>query len=845
MDSPVSVVAGVINEERFKFEAGVLSHVIGTLIAWALGLLVWLMYRLWQDYISTILMAFIVSQTLHSQRARLVATLQWLRSPSSPSIVGWLVASARPRELLHSLRAMPALMQLSTLLGLFLMSEDIFTWISFSIFLVGPTLLALVMLVLVDKSVLKFNALVSDETLCATVVLSTLLFTVAFVTVDLAVYSAIDLVTLLLSASAWVHEVSADAASDSMRSLATQGYELGMQGLEHLRRADHAWVPVVSHAIEQIGSSNNRTVVVESTFHKLRECYPTAAWTSQAEDLGKLALFAATRAAGASSAANATSANATAGSLSWLSLDVKTLVDGARSLGRELANELDNPGELVAMVRAHVAEAWPVLPEKVAPLLFGGAAGALARLLQAVHLSLALGATTIVFLTMTFYMLASEQDVLTVLVNKVHPQATTETLRRMRDTIDAAIIMPVSGASRNAMLSLLSYKLLGLPCKHLAAFGVMVFSLFPLAYAWVVCLPWVACLLLGGQWFRGVLLLSIHVATLSGHSETELELQSQTGIGDYVHAFSLVLGVYVFGLQGVLFGPMIVCAAKLVTDLVSEVVKGLEQRTSETPDAAAAAAAGDANGGHMARTAAADGAGALAPAANAAAPAPRTTSGAAVPVPSAVKKNTSNSALGSQTLGHVIGTMRRLSFFSSPGATPKHRVPSSSDFPRAPNDPARPLASPAFPDRVRISVSVGGTPVRVTVPYALTSWEAVLTHVTNRLHKGDAMRAGEEVSGLYGSDGSRVVSIQDLRDGETLTARTTSSERRGSTFSHMTLDDVDLDSEPMEVADAPVAALFMSPQPQSDSLHERKRHGAPGTGQSTNGGSREQLLNDM
>ena len=43
MDSPVSIVAGVVNEERFKFEAGVLSHVIGTLIAWALGLLVWLM----------------------------------------------------------------------------------------------------------------------------------------------------------------------------------------------------------------------------------------------------------------------------------------------------------------------------------------------------------------------------------------------------------------------------------------------------------------------------------------------------------------------------------------------------------------------------------------------------------------------------------------------------------------------------------------------------------------------------------------------------------------------------------------------------------------------------------
>lgn len=50
---------------------------------------------------------------------------------------------------------------------------------------------------------------------------------------------------------------------------------------------------------EQIGSSNNGTVVVESTFDKLRECYPKATWLAQTEDLGKLVLWAAHRASGA------------------------------------------------------------------------------------------------------------------------------------------------------------------------------------------------------------------------------------------------------------------------------------------------------------------------------------------------------------------------------------------------------------------------------------------------------------------------------------------------------------------------------------------------------------------
>jgi hypothetical protein len=36
--------------------------------------------------------------------------------------------------------------------------------------------------------------------------------------------------------------------------------------------------------------------VVTSTFDKLRECYPQATWLRQAEDLGKLVLWAASRA---------------------------------------------------------------------------------------------------------------------------------------------------------------------------------------------------------------------------------------------------------------------------------------------------------------------------------------------------------------------------------------------------------------------------------------------------------------------------------------------------------------------------------------------------------------------
>ena len=66
-------------------------------------------------------------------------------------------------------------------------------------------------------------------------------------------------------------------------------------------------------------------------------------------------------------------------------------------------------------------------------------------------------------------------------------------------------------------------------------------------------------------------------------TEREIMLQKQTGIGDYVHAFSLCLGVYVFGINGVLFGPMLVCVAKLLVDIASDLILDAEGHAGRSP----------------------------------------------------------------------------------------------------------------------------------------------------------------------------------------------------------------------------------------------------------------------
>ena len=50
----------------------------------------------------------------------------------------------------------------------------------------------------------------------------------------------------------------------------------------------------------------------------------------------------------------------------------------------------------------------------------------------------------------------------------------------------------------------------------------------------------------------------------------------QAGVGDYVNGFSLVLGVYMLGLQGVLLGPALVCLGKLLYELGGSIIHEAE-----------------------------------------------------------------------------------------------------------------------------------------------------------------------------------------------------------------------------------------------------------------------------
>ena len=490
MDTPESAApeydpGAVASNNEVRFFNGVMAHVVGTLLAWSLGLLIWLMYRLWEDYISTILTAFIVSQTLHAHRAQLVGGLRWLRAPTSPPLRSVVFAALHPSRLLRTCYNVPALLQLAVLLASFLVIgavDSVYNRLLILVSLVGPAVTLLLLTVVLDKRLLMFNALVSDEVLAATLVLTTIIGAVSFVAISLSVQSVLDAVQLLYTTSTWMPDVSEGAIAAQVRASMGDFVQQARTGLQSLRRAEHKWVPVATHLLDHLESNStdtNGTTVVMSTFDKLRETYPEAQWLEQAQDLGRLVLWAAHKTSGAAAAAGVSMGSGlmSQSSVSQASQDRKTcdasagagagstrgdactdgqsgessgpgaegetspgpadggaggaggllrnlnfthVVEEGRKLVRELVAELENPAEFMAMLRSQVERLSHVLPS-LRTSGFGSQivvliSWLLSRSYWLLHLVFALSGTTIVFLTMTFYMLSSERDVLTLLV---------------------------------------------------------------------------------------------------------------------------------------------------------------------------------------------------------------------------------------------------------------------------------------------------------------------------------------------------------------------------------------------------------------------------------------------
>ena len=153
---------------HMNLEAAVVANCLGNLLSALILLLGYLLFELWRDYIAIICSAFLLSQALARVTHKAVRALKAARLPSSPPLLRQLAGFAAEEARHGRLGGVPPLMLLAGLLMLLLL-DDIS---SVGVILAGLAVYGVVaaaLLWLLDKRLLGYEAVVSDESLVAMV----------------------------------------------------------------------------------------------------------------------------------------------------------------------------------------------------------------------------------------------------------------------------------------------------------------------------------------------------------------------------------------------------------------------------------------------------------------------------------------------------------------------------------------------------------------------------------------------------------------------------------------------------------------------------------------------------
>jgi predicted PurR-regulated permease PerM len=150
-------------------------------------------------------------------------------------------------------------------------------------------------------------------------------------------------------------------------------------------------------------------------------------------------------------------------------------------------------------------------------------------------------------------------------------------MKRTRDVIDASVYGVISIAIIQGLLGGLAFWALGLPSAIIWGVVMTFLSMIPMLGAFVVWLPAAIYLALSGHWIKAVVLVAwgtLAIGTVDNFLRPKL-VGSRTRLHELVIFFAVLGGLKVFGVLGVVLGPVVVA----VTLAVIEVFHAAEQAT--------------------------------------------------------------------------------------------------------------------------------------------------------------------------------------------------------------------------------------------------------------------------
>ncbi len=130
---------------------------------------------------------------------------------------------------------------------------------------------------------------------------------------------------------------------------------------------------------------------------------------------------------------------------------------------------------------------------------------------------------------------------------------------RLKEVIEASIYGGVLVAALQGILGGVIFWIIGLPSPIFWGTAMAVLSLIPIVGPYLIYIPAAVILMLAGSWIRGIILLGLGIAIVS-QSDNLLRpiiISSRTRIHTLILFFSILGGLKVFGLLGIILGPVV------------------------------------------------------------------------------------------------------------------------------------------------------------------------------------------------------------------------------------------------------------------------------------------------
>ncbi|KAG3030775.1 hypothetical protein PC123_g6241 [Phytophthora cactorum] len=533
-----------------EFVEMILAQLIGNISTALILVLIYFNFLLFENYLRLIVWAILCSQALRQAKNNVVSVLQYLSDDADVERYGFLtcvfsksaeIFISHPHD--GSRRTAKEIFLnygifLFSLIGAVSIWMRMYSWMSFLNIIIGFWIAALSLIKILDRRIFYYRYFFSDEVLVSVLLILGFFITGAFVILFLGSESYLEGSRAATDLSDWVQ---VNFINDE--------------------RTRQVW----SEQVE------NSRAMISQAVSGVEDKYNDTMWWPPLKSLVKTYYLDAKSTDG-----NVTSHTSL---FSRLSLPENMTLVQAVSFAYSKVDSVN-------LTSVQLTD-WTSKGLEVSSIAVGSVAQLVFLVFTLVIAFVSLGIRSFFFISSLFYLLCTNWDPIERFVEDLLPiqvDKRPDVVRSLRKVIEGVFFLPLKMASIHAIVTMVSFTIVNADFMYLATTVTFFISIVPIIPPYLVCVPWVISIGLTSSIVKALALFAVQYVAFTVLDEMLYE-KSILALNAYVSALSVVFGVYVFGFEGVIFGPLIVCGVTFAYDVSNHGIQAAQDEYGKSDDA--------------------------------------------------------------------------------------------------------------------------------------------------------------------------------------------------------------------------------------------------------------------